>query len=95
MLEYIYHSTSGAKKMGGPIVSLDLHGMRQEEACVAIDRELAAVDSGTYQIRLIHGYHRGTNLRDMIMREYRHHQNVRRVVPGENQGVTILVIREL
>ena len=81
--------------MTGPIVNLDLHGMRQEEACAAIDRELACADSGTYHIRLIHGFNRGTSLRDMIMREYRHHPMVKRVIPGDNQGVTVLVIREL
>lgn len=81
--------------MSAPIVSLDLHGMRQEEACLAIDRELAAIGNSTYQIKLIHGFHRGTSLRDMVMREYRHHPMVRRVAPGENQGVTVLIIREL
>ena len=81
--------------MGAPIVSLDLHGMYQGEAIKAIDRALKAADSTTYQIKLIHGYNRGTSLKNMIMDEYRHHPKVVRVQPGDNLGVTILVLREL
>ncbi len=81
--------------MGAPIVELDLHGMFQDEAIKAIDRALKAADSTTYQIKLIHGYNRGTSLKNMIMDEYRHHPKVIRVKPGDNLGVTILVLREL
>lgn len=81
--------------MGAPIVELDLHGMFQDEAVKAIDRALKAADSTTYQIKLIHGYNRGTSLKNMIMDEYRHHPKVIRVKPGDNLGVTILVLREL
>ena len=81
--------------MGAPIVSLDLHGMFQDEAVKAIERALKAADDSTYQIKLIHGYRRGTSLRDMIADEYRHHPKVLRVKPGDNLGVTILVLREL
>ena len=49
--------------MGAPIVKLDLHGMFQDEAIKAIDRALKAADDSTYQIKLIHGYNRGTSPR--------------------------------
>ena len=48
-----------------------------------------------YQIRLIHGYHRGTNLRGMIQDEYRWHEKVLRIMPGDNPGITVLVLKEL
>ena len=81
--------------MGTPIVTLDLHGMFQDEAIKAIDRALKAADDSTYQIKLIHGYNRGTSLKDMITDEYRYHPKVVRVKPGDNLGVTVLVLREL
>lgn len=81
--------------MGNPIVSVDLHGMFREDAVKAIDRALKAADDSTYQIKLIHGYNRGTSLKNMIMDEYRYHPKVLRVVPGDNLGITVLVLREL
>ena len=81
--------------MGQPIMKLDLHGMYQDEAIAAIERALKIADSSTYQIQLIHGYNRGTNLKDMIMAEYRHDRRIKRVKPGDNLGVTVLVLREL
>lgn len=81
--------------MGNPIVSVDLHGMFREDAVKAIDRALKASDDSTYQIKLIHGYNRGTSLKNMIMDEYRYHPKVLRVVPGDNLGITVLVLREL
>ena len=51
--------------MGG-VVELNLHGMNQYQARVAIDSALRRAGKGTYRIRLIHGFHGGTALRDMI-----------------------------
>lgn len=81
--------------MGKPIVDIDLHGLFQDEAIKVIDKALKAADSSTYQIRLIHGYHRGTSLKNMIIDEYKYDPKVLRIQPGDNQGVTILVLREL
>ena len=81
--------------MSEPIITLDLHGLKQEEAQKMIDNVLSKIDNGTYLIKLIHGFHRGTNLKDMIPLEYRYHPKIKRIIPGENQGTTILVIREL
>ena len=81
--------------MGEPFVRIDLHGMTQEEAMRVIDRALREADAGTYQLRLIHGYHRGTNLRAMIQSWYRWEPKVKRIQPGDNPGITVLVLREL
>lgn len=81
--------------MGQPFVDIDLHGLFQEEAIKVIDKALKAADDSTYQIRLIHGYHRGTSLKNMILDEYKYHPKVLRIRPGDNQGITILVLREL
>ncbi len=81
--------------MGTPIMTVDLHGMFRDDAVKAIDRALKAADASTYQIKLIHGYNRGTSLKNMIMEEYRYHPKVLRIQPGDNLGITILVLREL
>lgn len=81
--------------MGNPIVTIDLHGLFQDEAIKVIDKALKNADDSTYQIKLIHGYNRGTSLKDMIADEYRYHPKVVRVQPGDNLGTTILVLREL
>ena len=74
---------------------IDLHGLTQAEAVKKIDRALAAAGPSTYQLQLIHGYHRGTNLRSMIRDEYQYDRRVRRIMPGDNPGITVLVLREL
>lgn len=81
--------------MSVPIITLDLHGMFREDAVKAIDKALKSADDSTYQIRLIHGYNRGTSLKDMIFDEYRYHPKVVRIQPGDNLGTTVLILREL
>ncbi|MBQ8093921.1 MAG: Smr/MutS family protein [Clostridia bacterium] len=81
--------------MNEPFVRIDLHGCSQDEAIRRIDRALDEATSSTYQLQLIHGYHRGTNLRTMIQSWYRYEPRVLRIIPGDNPGITILVLREL
>ncbi|MBQ3725376.1 MAG: Smr/MutS family protein [Oscillospiraceae bacterium] len=73
------------------IVTLDLHGKNTYQAKAAIDAALRRARAGTYRLRLIHGYHGGTALRDMIRAEYA--ARCRRMVPI-NEGTTDLVLRE-
>jgi DNA-nicking Smr family endonuclease len=47
-------------------VKIDLHGLRQEEAMKVIDKAIASAGPATYQLQLIHGYNRGTSLKNMI-----------------------------
>ena len=70
------------------ILELDLHGKNTYQAKVALEA------AGTYRIRIIHGYHGGTVLRDMVRREYGAHPRVKRVEGGFDPGITDLVLRE-
>ena len=81
--------------MSEAFVKVDLHGLRQEEAMKVIDQAIAKADHTTYQIHLIHGFNRGTNLRTMIYDWYRYEPKVKRITPGDNPGITILVLKEL
>ena len=77
------------------IIELDLHGMNTYQAKIAIDSALRRAKRDTYRIRVIHGYHTGTALRDMIRSQYRSHPKILRLELGLNAGQTDLVLREL
>ncbi|MBE6939310.1 MAG: hypothetical protein E7457_00580 [Ruminococcaceae bacterium] len=79
--------------MQAGIVELDLHGKNTYQAKVAIDAALRRAKSGTYRLRLIHGHHGGTALRDMIRQEYADHPQVLRMDPSA-PGITQLILRE-
>ena len=73
------------------IITADLHGKNTTQAKVTIDALLRRAGNGTYRIRLIHGYHGGTALRDMIWQEYT--GKVLRI-KAINEGTTDLILRE-
>ena len=75
------------------IQTVDLHGCTVYQAKIAIDAQLKRAKTGTYRIRLIHGCHGGTALRDMIRKDYRKHPRVLRLELGSNTE-TDLVLRE-
>ncbi|MEG1971525.1 MAG: hypothetical protein RR315_00095 [Oscillospiraceae bacterium] len=79
--------------MTGGIVTLDLHGKTSYAAKVGIDAALRR-SRGVYRLRLIHGYNKGTVLRDMIEEEYSRDRRVLRLVKV-NEGTTDLVLKEL
>ena len=81
--------------MKEPFVKIDLHGMTQDEAVKKIDQAIAKADPATYQLHLIHGFNRGTALRSAIHDLYRYDPKVKRIMPGDNPGVTVLVLKEL
>ena len=79
-----------------PVVELDVHGMYADEAVRKIEALIRSAGPGVYRIRVIHGFNRGTSIRQAIYREIGHGLNpkVLRILPGENQGITELVLRE-
>ena len=81
--------------MSDAFVKIDLHGLTQEEAIKVIDRALATAGPTTYQLQLIHGYNRGTKLRSMIYDEYKYEPKIKRIIPGDNPGITVMVLKEL
>ena len=83
--------------MNAGILEIDLHGMNCKQVKIKIDSVLRRAAKGTYTIRLIHGFHGGTRIKEMIDEEYGfgRHEKVIRIRPGENPGVTELIFREL
>jgi len=52
------------------IIEKDVHGMRTEEVIKTIYQLLSQATSATYRIRIIHGFHGGTRIRDGIQDEF-------------------------
>ncbi len=74
---------------------LDVHNMTRRQAITAIDARLRRVNASVYRLKIIHGYHGGTALRDAVRSHYRDHPKVIRIEVGLNPGETDLVLREL
>ena len=68
-------------------------GKNEYQARVTLDAALRRVRPGTYRIRVIHGHHGGTALRELVRREYGRHPQVLRL-EAAGPGVTELVLRE-
>lgn len=81
--------------MNTGILELDIHGMTRYQAKVYLDSQLKKVKKYIYRIRVIHGYQGGTQLRDLVRREYVKHPRILRIEIGLNQGSTDLILREL
>jgi len=81
--------------MSSGIIEVDIHGMNQFQAKTFINATLKKAHSDVYMIRVIHGYHSGTVLRDMLRKEYRSHPRVLRIELSMNPGITELVLRTL
>ena len=74
---------------------IDVHNMTKAQAQVAIDAALRRANSSVYTLRVIHGFHGGTALREMVRSHYKNHPKVLRIELGMNLGETDLILREL
>ena len=79
----------------GGFIEIDVHNMTRVQAITAIDARLRRAGGSVYRLRVIHGYHGGTALRDAIRTQYKNHPKVRQIEIGLNPGQTDLVLREL
>ncbi len=77
------------------IIEVDLHGLRVEEAIRKVERELSKASGSVYMIRLIHGYHGGTRIKEAVEDEFSYGRNsrVKSIRPGSNPGITELLLR--
>lgn len=70
---------------------IDIHGYTEKEAIKIIERHLASLDKNIKQVRIIHGYHSGDSLKNMVRdpRKIRS-KKIKRRKYTMNQGETIL-----
>ena len=76
-------------------LEIDVHNMTRTQAIMAIDARLRRADASVYRLRVIHGFHGGTVLRDAVRSHYKNHPKVKRIEIGLNQGETDLILRDL
>ena len=76
-------------------LEIDVHNMTQVQAIAAIDAKLRRADASVYRLRVIHGYHSGTAIRDAVRTHYKKNPKVIRIEIGLNPGETDLILREL
>ena len=81
--------------MTGAFQEVDVHGMHRTQAFAALDAKLRRAGGTVYTLRVVHGYHGGTVLRDAIRSHYRSNPKVVRIELGLNPGETDLILREL
>ncbi len=75
------------------VSQLDLHGKNVYQARVTIDAALRRAKGGVCRLRLIHGCHGGTAIRDMVYAEYAAHPAVKRLQCIDS-ATTDLILRE-
>ena len=79
------------------IIEVDLHGLNVEDAVKRANEEVKKASGSVYIIRLIHGYHGGTRIREAIEDEFSYGRvpKVKRIRPGSNPGITELILRDI
>lgn len=80
--------------MVSSVITVDLHGKNSYQAKVTVDALLRRASPATYRLRLIHGFHGGTVLRETLCTEYAQHPKVKRMILSPDGGTTELVLRE-
>lgn len=71
-------------------VTIDLHGQTVESAGKLLTQKLKQFSDEVREVTVLHGFHGGTALRDMV-RRYKN-PRIERKILGLNQGETIFVI---
>lgn len=73
-------------------IKIDLHGHTVDSARKLITDTLRNLPKNVREISVVHGYHSGTALRDMV-RKYSN-PKIESKVLSLNQGITIFIIRK-
>ena len=77
----------------GTVATADLHGVSQQDAKDLLSGWLNTAPAAVTELRVIHGYQRGTALRDMLRSGFSH-PRVKAVLPSLNPGETRLVLKK-
>lgn len=74
------------------IMKIDLHKMKVWEAAIYLNKQVATAPRDIKEIVVIHGYHNGTALMNMVRQEFSS-PRVKRKFLSLNQGVTSLILQ--
>lgn len=76
----------------GTVATADLHGVYERDARDILAGWLNTAPQTVTELRVIHGYQRGTTLRDMIRQDFAH-PRVKAILPSLNPGETRLILK--
>lgn len=76
----------------GSVVELDIHGETEESARRLLTRWLSRAPQDVREVRVIHGCHGGTVLRDLVRHKLKHPRIESKLV-ALNPGETRLILR--
>ena len=74
------------------IITVDLHNMVKEQAKRYLEQLLNSISINVKEVHIIHGYHSGTTLQNMIQKCVKH-PRIKQKIKSFNQGVTILYLK--
>lgn len=74
-----------------PAAQIDLHGLTCAEAKRKLERAIMSLPPGTPELLVIHGYHGGSNLADMVRRL--RCRRVQRKLLTANPGETVYLLK--
>jgi DNA-nicking Smr family endonuclease len=73
------------------IVEIDIHGLTEQMAIKELERFIVSCDKSVSEIVVIHGYHSGNALKDMVRNSNKlRSKRIKRRKLSMNQGETIL-----
>lgn len=76
----------------GAVMTVDLHGVYEENAKDLLLNWLDHAPAGITELRVIHGSNRGTVLRDMVRNDLKH-PRIKAKLPTLNPGETRLILK--
>ena len=69
--------------------NIDLHGLTVDQAKYELITEIEYASNTIWTIRVIHGYNKGTSIRDMVWRLK--HSRIKNIIKGDlNPGITLI-----
>ena len=77
----------------GWTIEADIHGMRAAEAKRQLELLISRADKNIREIVVIHGYHGGSALKEMVRAELRH-PRIQQKMLSLNQGETTLILKK-
>ncbi|ARP49439.1 MULTISPECIES: Smr/MutS family protein [Caproicibacterium] len=77
----------------GSVVELDIHGETRESAMHLLTHWLSHTPADVQEVRVIHGCHGGTVLRDMVRRQLKHPRIASKLITL-NPGETRLILKK-
>ena len=74
------------------VMTVNLHQMNTAQARDWLSQKVSGAPKEIREIEVIHGYHGGTALKNMVQKSFRHPRVKGKILTG-NPGSTILILR--